>query len=104
MSRAVIVPAVVHGVKIKAIRVAVCMTRRTTVPLVERTLGIVEQNFALPSQTRLRWATKLDFARSATTTDVDRLYTVFEIIGGLEGFAVGAEGEFHRTTAGFDPP
>ena len=44
----------------------------------------------------------MDFACGLAIGEINGLDTVEEIIGDVEGFSVGAEGEFHGASAGFD--
>ena len=97
--RAQVLPAVVERVEVQAVGVAVAVAGVATVPLVERPLGVVEEDLAPARQRERLGAAQRDRADEPGRLGVDDLDGVGEVVGDVEGLAVGGEGELGRPAA-----
>ena len=94
-----VLAAVVQRVEVEAVGVAVAVAGVATVPLVERPVGVVEQDLPAPGQRRLRGASQGDRPGEARRLGVDHLDGVGQVVGDVERLAVGGEGQLGRPAA-----
>ena len=99
-----VLAAIVERVEVEAARVPVAVAGVATVPLVVRTLTVVEEDLAAPRERQGFGPAQGNRLDQLSRLGIDDLNGVGQIIGHVEGLAVGGKGQLGGAAAELDAP